>query len=303
MSRHVAVLLALVCPAPVHAGDSGLNPASSAGPSAAIDFELWGGGWSEQRRDSRTFQGAISGIWFSHPLADDGTPLSLQPFLQRASSIGISAIAGAYSTSDPTWPGTATSQWAGFSLAVDRYLTPELALTGEAGVESQAFGSPIPGTATPGLVLPWLSAGAGLRIQDTRVDLAWRFSPVVSGGAIDARAPGFFSLSLQSVIGQQLLLAGSVRTRASGGGAAASFNYYLTPRFQLGGELAFRRERPASPGSSVADHWVPGADASYWTSRRVKLLARYRQDRVTSSGSAIVLTVHEVKLELVVLVD
>ena len=111
---------------------------------------------------------------FLDPVTDDATPIALQPYLQRASTLSLRA-AGAYLDSQERLTGA-------LDVLADLYLSDYLVLTATAGAteltsprtRSLPAGSKI-------LVTPFrAAAGVAFRLGDLRIDVGYRYAPAAS---------------------------------------------------------------------------------------------------------------------------
>ena len=214
--------------------------------------------------------------WYSDRLVDDGSPLSLQPFLQRVSTLGAELSGGGFSTSDPGWPRSYTADWVSAAAAVDQYLDRKFAIAATASVERFETSGPVAGALNPTYVLPVISAGPGLRLRDTRIDVGYRYAPVVRDGDWDSRGWGRVYAAVDSLIARTVLLSIDTSTLPSGARASAGFNYYYTPRFQLGGSFSVESGRIYFNDEGVHTRLSPQAETSWWFTPRLRALASYR---------------------------
>jgi hypothetical protein len=118
-------------------------------------------------------------VYPQRALVDDDAPLTLQPFLQRLTSVGFDASVGG-SQNYGTGVVGSTFIEATASAFADVYVTRHLILDATFGFERLASSSVvINGVTAPGgsiYQLP-ITAGIGGRFADTRIDLAWTVTP------------------------------------------------------------------------------------------------------------------------------
>jgi len=281
-----------------------LAPAASAqapdGAYGTLDIGLEGGGWARVGRTSRNGTGRLSMTWYSERLFDDGSPLSLQPFLQKVSAFGAELSGGGFSTSDPGWPSSYTGDWFAAAASVDHYLDRTFAIAAAASVERSETSGPVAAAFNPTYVLPRISAGPGLRFGDTRFDVGYRYAPVIRDGEWDSRGWGRVYAGVDSVIARTLLLSLDASTLPSGARAAAGFNFYYTPRFQLGASFSFERGQIYFDEERVYTRLSPQADTSWWFTPRLRALASYRFLHTTSDAGTVAIDEHRFTAALAV---
>jgi len=89
-------------------------------------------------------------------------------------------------------------------------------------------------------------------------------------------------------------------TLPSGARAAAGFNFYYTPRFQLGGSFSFERGQIHFNEERVYTRLSPLADTSWWFTPRLRALASYRFVHTTSDAASDAIDEHRFTAALAV---
>jgi hypothetical protein len=173
------------------------------------------------------------------PLVDDDAPLSLQPFLQRASVVYLSTTGGA-TTPYQTEPYPFASHREGASAGFNLYLARSFALTASFGVLAEDDHPPSNGGTTPGLLSNWLvlpvSLGFGVRWEDVRFDLSYHVVPTHDGDDYPRWVPPYFgnlSVSGYLVTKQRVSFAVEVDAIRSGAVASGELHFYFNRRLSL----------------------------------------------------------------------
>src|SRR5256885_1983450 len=266
MRAAIALALAAAAAAGAQSGD---------GAYGMFSTSLEGATWSTLGRTSRSGAAELSMTWYAERIVDDGAPISLLPYLQRASTIHLSAAGAGFTTTDPGWPSGFDGNTLTATASVNRYLEHWLAMTASASIARSATTGPFPTTPSPSYVLPRASMGAALRWRDMRIDAGYRWAPTIRDGNYDARGWGRAFLGVESAVERALFLDLQTTTLPSGAEVQGSFNYYYTPRFQLGGSLAFSRGQIYFNETGIYSRIVPGGDLSWWFTPRLRALAAY----------------------------
>ena len=204
-------------------------------------------------------------------ILDDGTPRSLQPFLQRASALYAEIGGGGFVTRTPGLQDRTDSNL-GLSLGMDVYVTRFLALTAgvgygydvlhDAGVDQTSNGFSAHG-------------GLGIRVGDVRFDASYAFSASESGGTFAPLRWGTFEVSGFIVIARSFVLLPRGFGLQGGGGGGLDLAYYPTRDFGFRlGAFGERGELYSTP-SLVDNRYGGDALVSYWVSRNVYLALIY----------------------------
>jgi hypothetical protein len=214
-------------------------------------------------------------IFADRRVVDDDSPLSLQPFLQRLTTLQL-FVGGNGRALTQARPGSVENQAIGKgSIAADAYVHRNVAVTASLGVEysHDSLGA----LSSDSVSLP-VSFGIGVRVGDLRMDLG--YSIVVENPDKNASVPflGDVSLTAHLVVRRKIELI--LATNATDGGAQArfSFEYFLQRNLGVfasawGGSL---RQRDVShPGGG--NLWNVGGNLglAYWVSRHFGAVVRY----------------------------
>jgi hypothetical protein len=179
-----------------------------------------------------TGSGGLSAHIFLRPVLQDEAPLSLQPFLQRVSTLSLSAgSSGFSSTFVQPWSRESVRRVIGGWASADGlvYLTPSFLLSAGLGftyvhvsdTQTPAWrGSPSSTVSAYRMYLP-VGVGLGARFGDVLLQLAYSIEPLsVQGGPWSVPFWGGASASVRAVLWRETDL--SVRVSVIKGGAAAS---------------------------------------------------------------------------------
>jgi hypothetical protein len=135
-------------------------------------------------------------VSFQAPLQDDGSPYSLEPFLQRTSQWSVGFGGGHFATHNPLGGPDRTDWNASVSGAVDVYVKRWLAVTGGLAYGYNALHDGIINQTTHGFSG---FAGLGFRVRDTRLDASYTLSTQDVAGSFTPLRQSF-GLSAFSVI-------------------------------------------------------------------------------------------------------
>ncbi len=221
--------------------------------------------------------GNVAGIIYLRPLVDDDAPRSLQPFLQRASTVSLGFSLGGFTTSQ----GAATlkqERLFGQSAALDAYLGRTFALTGAIGVtqyRDQRLGTvpqpfplpPVQGVVTTDTQAYDVGIGAGLRFGDLRVDLAYHFQPSESNGQWLIRWGRVFA-SARWAIARRAFVSASVNTVDGGGGGSLGGTVHPTRDVDLSASGFYARGHLYTLESASYDRGGFAASAGWWLAPR-----------------------------------
>ena len=171
-------------------------------------------------------------LYVGAPIVDDDAPLSLQPFLQRASTLSLTASVGG-GTFRYDAGGEVKNLNGGAGIGANVFATRALAIT--AGFS--AFGSGYP--ALPGSKTTTLLAGSlGLGVRGDLGTLAWRidgryaFTPFHDGTRW-LTTWGSVTFGLRAAFARRVLIDLGGTVSASGGGAAVDLYVHFGKRFAL----------------------------------------------------------------------
>lgn len=205
---------------------------------------------------------------FFAPIIDDGAPRSLQPFLQRASSVYVGLSAGGFATSR----GNATRSNRYFSVApsVDFYVTRWLALSAGADYSYSVLSDDgVSKTHSIGA-----SAGLGVRGGNARVDLRYAFRANNTDGTFTDPRWGTLTLSVFAVFFRSFRVSVYGQLLDAGAIGGVDLGYYATPDlgFFLGG---FGGRGHLYSDNSMVDRAGGSAGLSYWFAPSFRLGPTY----------------------------
>ena len=274
-----------------------------------VDIALDGGERHSDTRGWRAGGDLALTLWLGHRVIDDATPIAVQPFLQRASSLRM-ALGGAAFTRGPLG---LDHDGFGFgvraSLAADVYLSDAFAVSARVGVAEDrvridpfdgAPSSAVPDTTHRSSLVVDGDLAFGYRLADLRVDLGLSIAPrrdlvtvadgTSQGGFALTAYPGGF-LRLRTVLLEHIDIAATVRSLDHGAGADITIDYYPSHRLGLlsgiGG--AHERLRPDLPTAfhctldaastttgCLGDSVALRVGFGFWASPRFALTALYQ---------------------------
>jgi hypothetical protein len=257
------------------------TPAAADGVAKAnwqVDTTLSGRAYSI--RDATIASGDVAGqagsgqvgmTYFLEPVSDDGAPRSLQPFLQRASTVVVSLGAGHFVTHNPG-AGVDRTDWsAAVSQGADLYLTRMWALSlgftyaydvlQDVGVDqaTHAFTG---------------SAGVGLRAGDVRLDAGYALTAFRSEGAFAPLRWGSLRLSAFAVMARRLSVSLSGTALTGGVQGSASLAYYPTQDLAIFGGVSLGRA-DFYRNDLVDRRYAGDVGLSFWVSPDTRLLGEY----------------------------
>ncbi|HEY4120503.1 MAG TPA: hypothetical protein VGM56_21710 [Byssovorax sp.] len=220
-------------------------------------------------------QGVLEVTRFVAPVVDDDAPRTLQPFLQRASTVSVSVNAGGFFTRLPGNEGAETDVNVAASAFADVYVTRFLALTAGFSYRYDDVQLPLGDTILVGethVVSP--SAGVGVRIGDARIDLSYAASIFASGGGSGDGDWGTIALGAEVALRRKLYLHAVASAFHAGAGVYAGAEYFLTKDLSgfvdgLGSTGAYTSDlsRLAEYGFDVG--------VAFWPMPRLRLVAEY----------------------------
>ena len=217
----------------------------------------------------------VTGTLFIHPLLNDDAPRSLQPFLQRASSMTLSLSGSGIQTQVSPSPGVLPSYGTvGATFSVDTYVAGFVALAGSLGLQpawaqSAGFGG-TPSSLT--LAVP-MSTSVGLRANDTRIDAGYALSPSV-GTYSPSWNTGFQYagfLAWRTVIHRFVRLSGSAGLIPAGARLNVAIGVYTSRLFGITAGLGYRRGLLATSDMTAQDRLDADIGFTRWLTETVGL--------------------------------
>jgi hypothetical protein len=214
-------------------------------------------------------------IGFRRPLRDDETPFSLQPFMQRESTLSLSVDIGRSQLADQSVYFYPTGFVAITGANVDAYLNQWFAVIASASYAYNELGGDVSQT----VHVFSTGAGVGFRYRNTRLDLSAGEQVSRTSGAFGPRQ-GNVSLSAVTVIKRRLSL------DASGtlfdGGAHGFFEAGLYPSKWTGVIVS----ASATRSDLDARQYTGSVGFSCWFDARSGLLAEYTLIHATAPGTS-----------------
>jgi hypothetical protein len=216
---------------------------------------------------------------FFDPVVDDGAPRSLQPFLQRASTVNGGFEAGGFITRNPFAgsggvPSNATDRTDksfGVALGVDAYVTRWLALTAGLGYTYDVLHDVGTDDATHGFTG---AAGVGFRVADARFDVSYSFAADKMNGSFTSLRWGTLQASAYVVFARRFTLSAFGNAIERGGTGGGELGWYATQN--LGFFLGGSGERGVLfTNDAIANQFTADASLSCWVVPRVQLSAAY----------------------------
>jgi len=234
-------------------------------------------------------------LYPSRPLQDDGAPLTLQPFLQRLSTVSVTIGAGGNGSSDSNRYGLGT-------VAADIYLRPwfilgaslAFRLDGDSTV-TEIYGTnplnpfmqiPLGSvlvTSAVSQVVPRLDLG--LRFGDVRIDLAYAPDLEWMGPSMVGTKLLRVYLDLRAVFARRYDLALGARALDGGGGGRVYLAGYVTDRLGLFASVDAQHGAIYNNTSANFDAASANAGVSYWFTRRVGGSASYQLNWSHQAGA------------------
>ena len=163
-------------------------------------------------------------IVYLTPVIDDDAPRSLQPFLQRTSTVSATITGDGFITESASRAFTRKSSLIGLSAGVDRYVTRGFALTGGLGYSYSALHD---GEVTHAHGLS-ASAGFGVRLGDVRLDASYTFDARDLDGTFATVRWGTVNAAAYAVVAKSVVLRLYGLISDGGGGGGGSVGYYTT---------------------------------------------------------------------------
>jgi hypothetical protein len=216
--------------------------------------------------------GGLSLTIYPHrPILDDGAPYALQPFLQRATSLTLSAWAYGTAGYQPSQvgdvppPASYTSAAGDTRLSTSAYVGRWLVLSGAVGFQASQW--TYEGGVKRGYGIPF-STGVGVRIRELLLAASYAITPSSRDGAWSAGDGGAGSLRATVVVRRRVSLGMNVTGARNGATLSTGVTGYPTRAigigFDLGGATAY--------GGSL----TAAVSLSYWPSRLIGASLGYR---------------------------
>jgi hypothetical protein len=202
-------------------------------------------------------------------LRDDGSPYSLQPFLQRASTFTVDVSATHSNFYFPPNPTTTTSE-GGAGGGVHIYVKPWLILIASINYEyvwSHYF-------TDSSEQLYSGTAGLGFRWRDSSLELSYNQVAVRFSGAFAPLQRGPVLLTLTTVVNRCLLASLTAEAIQGGMGGALAGTYFPTPRLGLMMSALAVQSRFSSDAPTVTQY-TGTVGITAWRNRTAGVTAQY----------------------------
>ena len=209
-----------------------------------------------------------------HRLHDDDSPLSLQPYLQRASSLGGEVSASGFSTDGQGLPEPYHGTTFAGSVSLDAYTGPVLTLFASAEFARVTTGGGF--VAGSVYLLPRATFGPGLRFGDTRLTLGYEYAPTIKDGTYDGRGFGELYLRITTVFGGRLYVSALGEVILSGGLGLLELAVFPSTTFGLGASMRFAQGAIYFDSRQVFRQWEPAFSLTWWVTPRGALGIGYR---------------------------
>ena len=224
-------------------------------------------------RHARNGTGRLGVTFFPGRVEDDESPLSLQPYLQRASTAWFQLLAEAFSVDVPAASEPYSGSGLGASIGGERTID---VLVLSAAASFERIETHAPGGPDVTYLLPTLQLAPGLRFGDTRILLGYRAAPIIRDGTYDGRGWGELFLELTHVAARTVQLDALGQTLLGGGRGVFAIHVSPTPELQLGGSFEIAQGALFFDTDARARRIQGGFDVSWWLSRAWRLELAYR---------------------------
>jgi hypothetical protein len=237
---------------------------------------------------SWTVSAGATGTWFAgRPLVDDDAPLALQPYLQRATELAVSASGGALLTTYQTYtsdvaapaPPTPTysADFGGVNLSANGY-ADWVFIAGSFGWSHELVTLPAPPAGSfsinPRLSSDVLSPSLtlGWRLDALRVDVSWN-PHAIHGfvgswrGRLNEAALGAHWVGAR----KRLWLAASAFLLDGGGGGTVDAEWFFTPRLGLLAGVLAENGAIYLDSDTRSQRYSGRVSVGWWVTRRIEV--------------------------------
>lgn len=201
-------------------------------------------------------------VYFGRPVEDDGSPIGLQPYLQRVSEIGVDVGGGAFNLSVQDFSRNGSSaNVAGFYSG---YPHRNVYLFGNFGLSYSTWTDSSTSQSTTITSLP-LNLGGGFRWRETLIDAGWNVEPRQrNGGGFSVPFWGGAFLHVRTVMDRQWFFHVAVGAEQSGASGAITVEEYYGRQLSLalGGFGGHMKD----PDDGTPVEWIGASGTvTYWT--------------------------------------
>ena len=255
-----------------------LLAALGADPGPWGEAQVSGAGSYGSGNTTRTYAGvgSVSISSFLHRLRDDETPLSLQPYLQRAGALTGSFSLSGFSTESPGFQAPYQGVNLGGKVSLDAYPGELFTLwTAASFAYAHAQGADLANTGTEWL-LPRVELGPGVRIDDTRVTVGYIYAPTITDGSYDGRGWGQLYVRITTVIARRLYLSALGELILSGGRGRLDLAVFPSRVLGVGAAFEYADGALHYDSRAVYRQWESSASLSWWLAWWLALGMEYR---------------------------
>jgi hypothetical protein len=263
-----------------------------ADPGPWGEAQVGGAGTYGSGNTTQTYTGlgSASVSTFLHRLVDDGTPLSLQPYLQRAGAISGSLSLSGFTTESPGFQVPYQGTTVGGTISLDAYPGELFSLWASASFSyAHAQGADLASSGTEWL-LPRAEIGPGIRVDDTRMTIGYTWAPTITDGSYDGRGFGQLYLRVTTVIAQRLYLSALGELILSGGRGRLELAVFPSRVLGLGATIEYAKGALYYDSHAVYGQWQPSVSLSWWITWWLGLGLEYRfthTEQVLGRGASV----------------
>lgn len=246
-------------------------------PSVEIDTSLWGRSYSiqyPQLQIGGTQEGLdLDMTRFLAPLRNDGSPYSLRPYLQRISSLSLSAGINHFATHNPFGAPDRTDTGSGVGGSLNIYVKRWLALTANLGYGYDVLHDVDLSQSTHSVSG---GVGAGFRAGDWRADISYSADTYHPSGSSWASPRRFASLSLFGVIARRMRVSVSGNTIPGGGAGGLGVEYFPSPELGVFGSGSASTGRLyQNPSALTSTRYVGTVGIAGWVDASSGIVGSY----------------------------
>ncbi len=260
--------------------------------NAAVQSDTYGNAANDSNANGQRAGGNLDFTFYlGHPLVDDDAPRSLQPFLQRTSTLALHG-GGLYEHVDYSLRangGAYRQDYTDESIATRVFILDNVALLGSLGV-NYLHDARVPDVALPtsrNVLEPEGSIGVDVRSGDSSLALSWQLvgvhqesTQIPAGAWRDVFWPRL-SLAGRTVLGHQYDLTASIVAIPDGIEARAGLGIYPTKDLGFSAALEVDHGQIYLDNATDYDRVFGNLGVSYWILPRVNAGLTYTPTRVS----------------------